>query len=210
MQEVVDISTVALLVILKVRNRVLDVDINDELLEKWEPKVQKFLQTTFVTGMDREDIAQELRIAIIKAADHYDDSKGVIFHTYLHTVMVNTLRTLISKAQKTKNVNITYSIDGMDVNDNPQGFLPNEIANSLADESAVEFVNKIELMDIITRSGLTQQELNFLELRLEGMTMEFISERLEDSAYKVRNAIQKKIQAFILTREKLNEKTEKK
>ena len=130
-------------------------EINDELLEKWEPKVQKFLQTAFVTGMDREDIAQELRIAIIKAADHYDDSKGVIFHTYLHTVMVNTLRTLISKAQKTKNVNITYSIDGMDVNDNPQGFLPNEIANSLADESAMEFVNNVELMDIITRANLT-------------------------------------------------------
>lgn len=184
-------------------------DINNELLEKWEPKVQKFLQTTFVNGMDRDDIAQELRIAIIKAAAHYDDSKGVIFHTYLHTVMVNTLRTLISKAQKTKNVNITYSIDGMDVNDNPQGFLPNEIANSLADESAVEFVNDIELMDIITRSGLSAQELYFLELRLEGMTMEFISERLDDSAYKMRNAIQKKIQAFILTREKLNEKPSK-
>ena len=191
------------------RSKVLNVEINDELLEKLEPKVQKFLQTAFVTGMDREDIAQELRIAIIKAADHYDDSKGVIFHTYLHTVMVNTLRTLISKAQKAKNVNITYSIDGMDVNDNPQGFLPNEIANSLADESAIEFVNNVELMDIITRANLTDQELAFLELRLEGMTMEFNSERLEDSAYKVRNYIQKKIQAFILTREKLNEKTKK-
>ena len=39
--------------------------------------------------------------------------------------------------------------------------------------------------------------------------MEFISERLDDSAYKVRNAIQKKIQAFIITRDKLNEKTER-
>ena len=53
----------------------LIVDIDDNLLEKWEPKVQKFLQTTFVNGMDRDDIAQELRIAILKAADHYDDSK---------------------------------------------------------------------------------------------------------------------------------------
>ena len=33
----------------------LIVEINDELLEKWEPKVQKFLQTSFVLGMDRED-----------------------------------------------------------------------------------------------------------------------------------------------------------
>ena len=61
-------------------------------------------------------------------------------------------------------------------------------------------------MDIITRADLTQKELLFLELRLEGMTMEYISERLEDSAYKVRNTIQKKIQAFVVMREKLNEK----
>jgi|TARA_R100000808_G_scaffold3763_1_gene12910 RNA polymerase sigma factor (sigma-70 family) len=184
----------------------LDLEINEELLEKWEPKVQKFLQTTFVNGMDRDDIAQELRIAIVKAASHFDNSKGVVFHTYLHTVMVNTLRTLIAKAQKTKNVNITYSIDGMDVDDNPQGFLPNEIANSLSDTTALEFINNVELMDIITRSDLTTSELQFLELRLEGMTMEYISERLEDSAYKIRNTIQKKIQAFVITRDKLNEK----
>ena len=184
-------------------------DINDELLEKWEPKVQKFLQTTFVNGMDREDIAQELRISILKAADHFDDTKGVIFHTYLHTAMVNTLRTLISKAQKTKNVNITYSIDGMDVDDNPQGFLPNEIANSLSDSSALEFINDVELMDMITRADLTSQELHFLELRLEGMTMEYISEKIDDSAYKVRNNIQKKIHTFITTIAKIYEKKTK-
>ena len=184
-------------------------DINNELLEKWEPKVQKFLQNVFVLGMDRDDIAQELRIAILKAADHYDDSKPVVLHTYLHTVMVNTLRTLITKAQKTKNIQTTYSIDGMDIDDNPQGFLPNEIANSLSDLSALEFIQNVELVDIITRANLTEKELNFLDLRLEGMTMEFISERLDDSAYKVRNAIQKKIQAFIITRDKLNEKTER-
>ena len=121
--------------------------------------------------------------------------------------MVNTLRTLISKAQKTKNVNIAYSIDGMDVDDNPQGFLPNEIANSLSDLTALEFVNNIELMDMITRANLSNKELEFLELRLEGMTMEYISERLEDSAYKTRNAIQKKIKAFIIKRD-FNEKTD--
>ena len=97
----------------------------------------------------------------------------------------------------------------MDIDDNPQGFLPNEIANSLSDLSALEFIQNVELVDIITRANLTEKELNFLDLRLEGMTMEFISERLDDSAYKVRNAIQKKIQAFIITRDKLNEKTER-
>tara|TARA_R110000744_G_scaffold11687_1_gene35473 strand:+ start:463 stop:1062 length:600 start_codon:yes stop_codon:yes gene_type:complete len=184
----------------------LGLEINDELLEKWEPKVQKFLQTTFVNGMDREDIAQELRIAILKAASHFDDTKGVIFHTYLHTAMVNTLRTLIAKAQKTKNINITYSIDGMEAGDDPDGFLPNEIAISLSDSTALEFVNDIELMDMVRRADLTNQETYFLELRLEGMTMEYISDRLDESAYKVRNSIQKKINAFIVTKIKTNEK----
>ena len=184
----------------------LIVEINDELLEKWEPKVQKLLQTTFVLGMDREDLAQELRIAILKAADHYDDSKNVLFHTYLHTVMVNTLRTFITKAQKTKHIHETYSIDGVDSNDNPEGFLPNSIANSLSDLTALEFISNVELMDIITRADLSEQELMFIELRLEGMTMEYISERLEDSAYKVRTSIQKKLYAFTIQNEKKTKK----
>ena len=75
-------------------------DINNELILKWEPKIQKLLADTFVVGMDRDDIAQELRIAIIKAAQGFDEDRGVIFHTYLHTAMVNTIRTLISRGQR--------------------------------------------------------------------------------------------------------------
>ena len=78
-------------------------DINDELIEQWEPKINKMLQNTFVIGLDREDIAQELRIAIVKAAQGYNEDKGVLFHTYLHTAMVNTIRTLIYKAERQLN-----------------------------------------------------------------------------------------------------------
>ena len=70
-------------------------EINDELIKQWEPKINKMLQNTFVIGLDRDDIAQELRIAIVKAAQGYNEDKGVLFHTYLHTAMVNTIRTLI-------------------------------------------------------------------------------------------------------------------
>ena len=71
-------------------------ELTNELLEQWEPKIHRILQTTFILGMDRDDVAQELRISIIKAAQHFDDTKGVSFHTYLHTVMMNTFRTFIS------------------------------------------------------------------------------------------------------------------
>ena len=44
------------------------IEINDALITKWEPKVQKIASSAFVLDMDRDDIAQELRIAILKAA----------------------------------------------------------------------------------------------------------------------------------------------
>ena len=61
-------------------------------------------------------------------------------------------------------------------------------------------------MDIKTWADLSEQELMFIELRLEGMTMEYISERLEDSAYKVRTSIQKKLYAFTIQNEKKTKK----
>ena len=79
-------------------------EINNDLIKQWEPKIQKMLQGTSIIGMDRDDIAQELRIAIMRAANGFDEDKGVVFHTYLHTAMVNTIRTLITKAQKMLNL----------------------------------------------------------------------------------------------------------
>ena len=175
-------------------------EINDQLLEQWEAKVQRLLQNTYVLGMDREDIAQELRIAIIKAATNFDENnkKGAIFHTYLHTVMVNTLRTLISKAQKSKNIHEAYNIDGIDLDfDSTNGFISSNLAESLTDSDSLDFMTNIEIKDIIERINLSQHELDFLELRLEGTPMERISELLDVPAYKIRSSIQRKVVRFL-------------
>ena len=175
----------------------MEITINDDLIRQWEPKIYKFLQTTFVVGMEPEDLAQELRIAIIKAAENFDESKGVIFHTYLHTVMINTIRTLISKAQKAKPFLTAYSIDGATSFDygvsDSEHVVPNRINKSLVDETANSFTTDIELSDILERANLSSQELNFIEHRTNGATMEQISKKLGISAYKIRTSIQKKI-----------------
>ena len=171
------------------------IQVTEELLEQWEPKIHRILQTTFILGMDREDIAQELRIAIVKAARHFDGSKGVSFHTYLHTVMLNTIRTFISKAQKNKDITEAVSIDGTfeTYTENPRGFLSNAIARSLEDEDSSEFTEQVALEDILERADLTQVERDFLELRIDGVTMEQISTCLDNSAYKIRASLQKKL-----------------
>ena len=43
-------------------------EINDDLIIQWEPKIQKMVSNSFVVGMDKDDLAQELRIALVKAA----------------------------------------------------------------------------------------------------------------------------------------------
>ena len=162
----------------------MSIEINDELILQWEPKIQRLLANTFVRGLDKEDLEQELRIAIVKAAKGFNSDKGVIFHTYLHTAMVNTLRTLISKAQRTV---VTFSLDeSLDNENNGIGELP------LAMSKALQVFMEDEDYDL-DFNKFTKDEQKFLELRLEGFTMEEISQEVGESSYKLRHTIQQKV-----------------
>ena len=162
------------------------IEINDDLIRQWEPKIQKMVSNSFVIGMDREDIAQELRISLLKAAKAYDNSRGVIFHTYLHTSLVNTIRTLISKAQRQPE---QRSLDNVFPE---SGQLPLSLAKALVDSRPEVKMAEIEADLWINSQGLSEKEKTFIQLKLEGMTMEEITEDLGESAYKVRHTLREK------------------
>ena len=164
-------------------------DINNELILKWEPKIQKLLQGTFVVGMDRDDIAQELRMAIIKPAKAYDETRGILFHTYLHTAMINTIRTLISRGQRQS---IDLSLDSTQKREaNSNGF-DVSLADTLADSTNIS--EDLEFNDLLENSVfLSSVEKDFIVLRLEGMNMDEISKDLQTSAYKLRDNLREKI-----------------
>ena len=158
-------------------------EINNDLIKQWEPKINKMLQNTFVRGMDREDIAQELRIAIVKAAEGFKEDKGILFHTYLHTAMVNTIRTLIYKAERRL---VPVSLDVAPTEEMAGGY-----AEILEDKSST--MNDMEFDVLLDSANLNQLEKDFLRLRVEGLTMEEITEDLGDSAYKIRQNLQDKV-----------------
>ena len=168
----------------------MSIEINDDLIKQWEPKIQKLLANTYVYGLDKEDLEQELRIAIVKAAKGFNADRGVIFHTYLHTAMVNILRTLISKAQKRL---ITERLDTVDMETE---MVPIKILNALEDSTNIE--EEIEIQSILSDSNLTEKEKNFISLRLEGLTMEEISVETNDSAYKIRQSLQNKLRNSLI------------
>ena len=171
-------------------------NIDNDLIAQWEPKVQRFVSTTYVMGWDKEDLAQELRIAIVKAAHGFQEDRGVLFHTYLHTAMVNTIRTLISKAQhtlSTESLDVVYS--GLE--DEYQ--IPSKILQALLqDEVGLE---EIEIKEVLSRYGLSPQETAFINLRLEGLTMEEISEDLSMSSYKIRTSVREKLKDLAYEKE---------
>ena len=158
------------------------IEINNDLIKQWEPKIQSLLSNTFVMGLDREDLEQELRIAIIKAARGFNEDKGVLFHTYLHTSMVNTLRTLISRAQRTI---VADSLDKIEM-EQAENQIP-KVTKSL----------QATLPDMesswLDPYGFDELERQFVLLRIEGLTMEEITNTLNESAYKLRTSIQHKI-----------------
>jgi len=160
-------------------------EINDDLIIQWEPKIQKMVSNSFVVGMDKDDLAQELRIALVKAARAFDSSKGTIFHTYLHTSLVNTIRTLITKAQRrpiAKSIDLTYGTSNS---------VPREISSAMIEPS--NYMDEVDANLWVSSKGLTEPEKLFLELKLEGLTMEEITEDLGESAYKVRQTLREKL-----------------
>ena len=173
-------------------------EINDELIKQWEPKINKMLQNTFVIGLDRDDIAQELRIAIVKAAQGYNEDKGVLFHTYLHTAMVNTIRTLIYKAERQLK---SASLDTTFGEDNSFSY-----AEILEDDKST-LMDDTEFDMLLSSAKLDDIEQDFLRLRIEGMTMEEITQDLGDSAYKIRHNYKKRLNIYYEFEAKTLDKT---
>jgi hypothetical protein len=99
--------------------------------------------------------------------------------------MVNTLRTLLTKSKKrleTKSLDVTY--DETDL-------MPLDIVKALTDGS--DFTLDFDVTDEVFSCGLSAIEQKFLVLRLEGLTMEEITEDLGEPAYKIRQSLRKKI-----------------
>ena len=165
-------------------------DINDDLIYQWEPKIQKMVYSSEIVGLDKEDVAQELRIALVKAAKAFDpnNEKGAIFHTYLHTALVNTIRTLINKAKRNLKTNTATSIDLVDLYET----IPENVIKAIIDPN--RYQDEVEINLWVDSQNLENKEKLFLQLKLEGLTMEEISDDLGEYAYKVRQGLREQLQ----------------
>ena len=110
--------------------------------------------------------------------------------------MINTVRTLIAKAQRrvpSESLDSTYiTAESGEIQQS------SELLRALADPP--EFTEDVEFDELLAESNLLPVERQFINLRLEGLTMEEITEDLDESAYKIRQAVRFKLQGLCNTR----------
>jgi RNA polymerase sigma factor (sigma-70 family) len=154
-------------------------EIDDALIKQWEPKITRMTSTYNIRGLHKDDLAQELRICILKAAKRFDPERQVTFHTYLHTTMVNTIRTLATKSQRNLNNNASYLgevFTGNDLNDDsPSSNLSKEVFL----EDKKDWLDIVEVQDLLYSLKLTKPELAFLALRQAGHSIKEIHLKFE-------------------------------
>jgi RNA polymerase sigma factor (sigma-70 family) len=175
----------------------MTIPIDNNLITTWEPKIQGLVNKYYVTGMDKDDLIQELRMVLMRCAEKYDTTKSTAsFHTYVHRGMINTLITLINKATKLPEV-VSFDKTFVSVTDNEQN--PNELQKALEDPNAEDFSNLLLLDDILSDNNetFTDKEKVFISSRVDGLTMEEITEDLGESSYRVRQNLKERLKAYI-------------
>ena len=151
--------------------------INNELIEKWEPQVHKIARTMSIIGMDYDDIVQELRMGVMKAAKGYKEDSGVIFHTYLYKTLMNTASTLITRASKKHKAMPTVPM--------PDGFDQKDGEGEAKD---------LEILDTLDNLDLSCMEREFIQLRMEGFSMKELGEKLGvKGVYRLNKQIKQKV-----------------
>lgn len=169
-------------------------EIDNALIQQWEPKINRMLQTTSIRGMGRDDIAQELRIAIMKAARGFNPERKVSFHTYLHTTMINTIRTLITKAQRRPQPqSLDAHLEYAEYHANNAGRFVASVKTEKALSVNIDMDTPMMINSILQRLLLSNEEQDFIRLRMDNLTMDEISDTLQESSYKIRTRIKQKL-----------------
>lgn len=148
--------------------------INDDLIKQWEPKINRMISTYTIKGLHRDDLAQELRICILKAAKKFDPDRNVTFHTYLHTTMVNTIRTLAAKSKRNINNEASYLGQTFVTDTMSDESSPRNLSQEMLLKEPKDWINLVEINDLLRSLQLTKPELAFISLRQSGHSLKEI------------------------------------
>lgn len=139
----------------------------EAFVAQYNPMMYKFINNTFVSGYEREDLYQEALMVLYTTIQNFDETKGAAFSTYLYTNLRNMFVNLIRKHSKDTNVDLVFV-------DNNSSIIMNELYNenkeSVEDYGRIITIsnellkmNRGEITYLHYVVGLTQVEIAEME-----------------------------------------------
>lgn len=165
----------------------------EKLLNEHKQLVNFVTRKYFLVGGDNDDLLQEGMIALCKAINSYDETKGVSFATYAKTVIENTIINAIKSDASNKNIllNNSYGLtnQGQITNNSEDDFGYTIASDSLTPESQV--ISTEQTKDIVKqiKDCLSDYELKILKYYLKGLSYTQIATELGVSSKSVDNAL---------------------
>lgn len=150
----------------------------DELLEIFSKTVFSLSTAFNLPEAELEDVRQEGRMALYRAAKSYDASRGVKFTTYAATCMSNAMLNFVKR----------YNADRLS-----SGEMLELDADEAADSETTEgVVFSEQLSDMLCKkgfAGLSENERNVLVMKLSGLKTAQISKKTGKSPKSVDNTL---------------------
>lgn len=165
----------------------------EKLLNEHKQLVNFVTRKYFLVGGDNDDLLQEGMIALCKAINSYDETKGVSFATYAKTVIEHTIINAIKSDASNKNIllNNSYGLtnQGQITNNSEDDFGYTIASDSLTPESQV--ISTEQTKDIVKqiKDCLSDYELKILKFYLKGLSYTQIATELGVSSKSVDNAL---------------------
>ncbi len=128
-----------------------------ELEEQWEGMLHKFAQWN--TGMEREDLYQELRLLLFRAQQLFNPSAGAAFSTYLYNGCLNKVRKLEAQVKRVKSRVPPEALSPICMDDECLGRCAH-VQLSLTDD--------VEVLEIVAHASFEARWIAALVMRGEG------------------------------------------
>jgi len=189
-------------------------NIDDELIKRWEKLVNKFTHTKEwdVVGIDVEPQVQkqEYYQVLMNAAKKFDNTRNTKFITYLYNAFENKRIDLYRKAKRNNDLLAFYMSEDENKDEEEQE-VENIIYQKRSSDKNEIFIGDSKLSDLIPNS-FSNQEKKFLELFAEGFNFKEIMTKginVRSVRKSIKSKIDKKINSqnkkkYLSAREKLN------
>lgn len=153
--------------------------------------IKSLMKEYYIVGMESSDLYQEGLIGLMHAIKTFNEEKDVTFYTYANTCIKTSMISAMRYTFRKKNriLNTSYSLDKIMDEDNNHNFYDvfKDNTNEPTGLIIKEEENK-ELMEMI-QSKLSKKELEVFKYKLEGLTNEEISNKLNSTKKYVENTV---------------------